>query len=111
MKDELTKVEFTITIPVNKQNKQGIIFTKEAVEKAFYNLDNNLPIVSYDEKNNGKVIGTTGESFIVTWDSDNQAYKLTVNGILFNGNPIIRIDEHEGNKILDFRIENIGLTV
>lgn len=50
MKDEFAKVEFTITIPVDEQNKNGIIFTKEAVEKAFYNLDNNLPIVYYDEK-------------------------------------------------------------
>lgn len=32
MKDEFAKVEFTITIPVNKQNKNGIVFTKEAVK-------------------------------------------------------------------------------
>lgn len=111
MKEELTKVKFTISIPYDKPNKNGTMFTKEAVDDAICNLRRNLPIVYNDDETNSKVVGvTTGESHIVTWDSDNQAYKMTVDGVLFHCNPVIVVNEIEDGKISDFRIASIGLT-
>ena len=111
MEDELTKVKLTIMMPSDKPNKNGTVFTKEAVEDAVYNLRRNLPIIYSDDGTNSKVIGsTTGESHIVTWDSDNQAYKVTVDGVLFHCNPVIVVNEIEDGNISDFRIASIGLT-
>lgn len=109
--DELTKVKLTIMMPSDNPNKNGTVFTKEAVEDAIYNLRRNLPIIYSDDGTNSKVIGsTTGESHIATWDSDNQTYKVTVDGVLFHCNPIIIVNEIEDGKISDFRIASIGLT-
>jgi hypothetical protein len=112
MSDELTKVKLTIMMPSDKPNKNGTVFTKEAVENAVFNLHRNLPIICSDDGTNSKVVGaTTGESHIVTWDSDNNVCKMTVDGVLFNCNPVIVVNEIEDGKISDFRIAGIGLTI
>lgn len=107
MAEELTKVKLTIHIPFGKPNKNGCVFTEEAVEDAVNHLQRNLPIIYEDEK----VVGsTTGNSHIVTWDSENQVCKMTVDGVLFDCQPRIIINEIEDGEISDFRITSIGLT-
>lgn len=111
MKREFTKVKLTMHMPFDKPNKNGIVFTKEAVEDAVCNLHRNLPIVYSNDGSNGKVVGvTTGESHIVTYDNDNQICKMTVDGVLFDCNPLIAVKEVEDGKISDFQIVSIGLT-
>ena len=111
MKDELTKVKLTMNISFDKPNRNGSVFTKEAVEDALCNLHRNLPIIYSDDGANGKVVGATiGESHIVTLDSDNQVCKMTVDGVLFDCNPLIVVKEIEDGKISDFQIVSIGLT-
>ena len=79
------KVTITIPIPYNEPDKNGNIYTKEAVEKAVNNLHKYLPII-YRGESEEKVIGsTTGDSHIATWDFENQVCKLTVDGEVFFG--------------------------
>jgi hypothetical protein len=112
MRVENTKVKFTIPIPVDKPDCNGVIYTEEAVENALNNLQTNLPIVYKDNECDAKVIGaTTGSSHIVTFDSDNQVCKLTVDGIVFYSGADIIVNEIEDGKITDFRIASIGLTI
>ena len=112
MRVENTKVKFTIPIPVNKPDCNGVVYTKEAVEQAINNLQTNIPIVfKEDIKSNEKIIGsTTGTSHIVTWDFDNQVCNVTVEGILFYSGAEIFVNEIEDGKVSDFRIASIGLT-
>ena len=113
MIDEMTKVKLTIHIPFNKPNKNGSIFTEEAVENAVNNLCTNLPIIYRDNKDRfqDKVIGTTtGSSHIVNWDFENQVCKMTVDGVIFRSGAEIIVNEIEDGKIPDFRITSIGLT-
>mgnify|MGYP003304032013 CR=1 FL=1 len=113
MNDEMTKVKLTMYIPFDKPNKNGTVFTKEAVENAVNNLSTNLPIIYRDNKSRfrDKVIGaTTGNSHIVTWDSDNQICKMIVDGVVFHSGAEIIVNEIEDNNISDFRITSIGLT-
>ena len=112
MRVENTKVKFTIPIPIDKPDCNGCIYTKEAVENAVSDLQTNLPIVYKDNECDTKVIGvTTGSSHIVTFDSDNQVCKLTVDGIVFYSGAEIFVNEIEDGKISDFRIASIGLTI
>lgn len=114
MADETTKVKLTMHIPFDTPNKNGAVLTKEAVENAVNNIPTNMPIIYRGNKDeyNEKVIGaTTGNSHIVTWDSENQVCKMTVDGVMFHCNPLITINEVEDNKIIDFRIASIGLTI
>ena len=109
MRTENIKVTITIPIPYNKPDKNGNIYTKEAVEKAVNNLHKNLPIIFRDESEE-KVIGTTtGDSHIATWDFENQVCKLTVDGeVLFGGTECLY--EVEDGKVTDFQIIGIGLS-
>jgi len=113
MRVENTKVKITIPIPVDKPDCNGVIYTAEAVENALNNLQTNLPIIyKEDVEGYAKVIGaTTGTSHIVTWDSENQVCKLTVDGVIFHSGADIIVNEIEDCKISDFRIASIGLTI
>ena len=111
MANELTKVKLTMHMSFDKPNRNGSVFTKEAVENAFFNLRKNLPIIYSEDGTNGKVVGvTTGDSHIVTWDNENKVYNMTVDGVLFDCNPLIVVNEIEDGNISDFRIVSIGLT-
>ena len=113
MRVEGTKIKLTIPIPIDKPDLNGCIYTKEAVENALYNLPKNLPILyQKDVETDAVVLGaTTGDSCIVTFDSDNQVCKLTVDGVVFHSGADIFVNEIEDGKISDFRIASIGLTI
>lgn len=113
MRVENTKVKLTIPIPVDKPDANGIIYTEEAVENALNNLRKNLPIVYKENAETDEVVigSTTGNSHIVTWDFDNQICKVTVDGVIFHSGAEIIVNEIEDDKISDFRITSIGLTV
>lgn len=109
MRTDNIKVTITIPIPYNKPDKNGNIYTKEAVEKAVNNLHKNLPIIFRDESEE-KVIGTTtGDSHIATWNFENQVCKVTVDGEIFFGGTECTVDINDG-KITDFTITGIGLS-
>ena len=109
MRTDNIKVTMTIPIPYNKPDKNGDIYTKEAVEKAVNNLHKYLPIVFRDESEE-KVIGsTTDDSHIATWDFENQVCNLTVNGEVFFGGAEGIVTTNNG-KIVDFEIVGIGLS-
>lgn len=112
MRVENTKVKITIPIPIDKPDANGVIYTEEAVEKAVNNFGKYLPIVYKDKECDKKVIGaTTGNALIVSWDSENQVCKLTIDGVIFySGAEIIVNEMTEDGKITDFRIVSIGLT-
>lgn len=113
MRVENTKIKLTIPIPIDKPDANGIIYTEEAVENALNNLRKNLPIVYKENAETDEVVigSTTGGSHIVTWDSDNQVCKLTVDGVIFySGAEIIVNEMTKDGKITDFRIASIGLT-
>ena len=56
MRTDNIKVTITIPIPYDKPDKNGNIYTEEAVEKAVNNLHKNLPIIFRDESEE-KIIG------------------------------------------------------
>lgn len=112
MRVENAKVKITIPIPIDKPDANGIVYTEEAVENAINNLQSRLPILFKENaKFEEKVIGATGTSHIVSWDSDNKVCKLTIEGVVFySGAEIIVNEMTKDGKISDFRIASIGLT-
>lgn len=108
---ENTKVKFTISIPIDKPNRNGTIYTEEAVMKALNNLQTNLPIIYEDIETEERVIGmTTGTSHIVNLDNDNQVYKVTLEGVVYHGGIETVVNKIKDGKITDFRISGFGLT-
>ena len=45
MREENIKVKVTIPIPFGKPDKNGVMYTEEAVSNAVNNLHKNLPII------------------------------------------------------------------
>lgn len=110
MRVENSKVTITIPIPVDKPDMNGRVFTKEAVSNAVCNLCTNIPIIYRDDRNFEEVIGTTtGTSHIVTWDSENQVCKMTVDGVVFHSGAVINVKEIKDGKISSFEIVGVGL--
>ena len=111
MKDEMTKVKLTIHIPFDRPNKNGTVFTKEAIENAISNFSINTPIIYKDKESRyqDKVIGFVTDN-ISTWDYENQVCRMTLDGAVFHSGANIIINKIEDGKIFDFRIESIGLT-
>lgn len=112
MRVENTNIKLTIPIPIDNPDKNGVVYTKEAVENALNNLQTNLPIVyKGDVEEEESLIGvTTGKTHIVSWDSDNQVCKVTIDGTLYYSGAEIVVNEIENGEITDFRIKSIGLT-
>ena len=113
MAEEFTKVKFAINIPYDKPNKNGTIFTKEAVENAISGLLANIPIIYKDRKNNfdDKVIDATTDSpCIIDWDSENQICNMNIDGVVFHCGAEIIVNEIEDNIISNFEIRSIGIT-
>lgn len=106
------KTKLTLSIPVDKPDCNGIVYTKEAVENAISKLRTNLPILYQDKECDAKVIGTTtGLQHIVVWDAEKQVYKVTLDGVVFYGGAYIRVHDIEDGKISSFDIESIGVTI
>ena len=113
MREENIKVKVTIPIPFGRPDKNGVMYTKEAVSNAVNNLNKNLPIIyrDNDKEIDGVVVGsTTGSSHIATWDFENQVCNVTVDGIVFFGGTECIVNEINDGVITDFRITSIGLS-
>lgn len=110
MRTKNIEVKITIPIPFNKPDKNGNVYTEEAVENAVNNLHKNLPIIFSDESEE-KVIGiTTGNSHIATWDFKNQVCKVTIDGMVFYGGTECIVNEIKDGKVTDFEIVGLGLS-
>lgn len=108
---EMTDVKLTFTIPYGKPNKNGSIFTEEAVMTAVSTLRQNLPI-KLSSDGFSKVIGnTTSKCHLVRWDPDTQTCHITVDGKLFTGGIEGVVNEFEGNEIKNFDIRAFSLTL
>ena len=112
MRTENIEVKITIPIPFDKPDKNGVVYTEDAVSKAVSNLQN-LPIIYRDnyKEIDGVVVGTTtGSSHIATWDFENQVCKVTVDGVVFFGGTECIVNEIKDGKVTDFEIVGIGLS-
>lgn len=113
MRTDNVKVKITIPIPINKPDKNGIIYTEDAITNALRNLHINIPIVfrDNDSEANECIIGdTTGTCHIVTYDNVNQVYNLTVDGNLYFGGLECIVSKSENKVIQDFEITGIGIS-
>lgn len=114
MTEEFIKIKFSVNIPYDKPNKNGTVFTKEAVENAINNFPKNMPIIYKDRKNNfnDKVIGATTEHnpCIVEWDYENQICHMTIDGVAFHCGAEIVVNEIKNNIISSFEIRSVGVT-
>ena len=112
MRVKNTKVKFTIPIPINKPDANGIVYTENAIKDALNNFRPHLPIVyKGDMESDEMVIGATGASNVATWDFENQICNVEIDGVIFYSGAEIVVNEiTEDGKVADFEIVSIGLS-
>ena len=113
MRTEGIKVKVTIPIPIGRPDKNGVVYTEKAIEKAVGNLCENLPIVYRDNENNadGSIFGTvTTTSYVEDWNFKNRVCNITVDGIVFFGGTECVVNEIKDGKVTEFEIVGIGLS-
>lgn len=117
MNDELTKITLTFPMRCDRPNRNGTIFTEEAIRNAFASSNPHMPIIMEggtirDEEFaylNDRVIGLTDPTYYFDYDDENKVCKVTLTGHIFNMVPDIVINEMNDGKITDFEIRSVSI--
>lgn len=107
------KVQIALVIPISRPDKNGVMYSKEAVEKAAESFNWKLPIIYRDNDANkeGTVIGNTvGETCPVLWDDEHQVCEVVVNGNVYYGGTECIVNEVKDGVVTDFSIVSVGLS-
>lgn len=107
------KMQLALVIPFGRPDKNGVIYSREAVEKAVKDFNGKLPILYRDNDSckDGVVVGNTiGETCSVLWDEKRQVCEIIVNGNLYYGGTECIVNEIKDGMVTDFRITSVGLS-
>ena len=101
---EPIKVQFSIPVPIDKPDGNGIIYTKEAIKNAVKNFKGNIPLIVFINKEIGaKVIGN-----INTFDFLENINTIIADGNIFFGGTNDKC-EWEDKIVNDTKINAIGI--
>lgn len=117
MNDEFAKITITFPIRCDIPNRNGTVFTEEAIKRALASSNPHMPIVAQgdtirDEEfayQNDRVIGFTDPIYYFDYDDETKVYEFTLTGHIFNMAPDIVINEMNDGKITDFEIRSVSI--
>lgn len=116
MNNELTKITLTFPMRCDRPNRNGTVFTEEAIKHAFAISNPHMPIVVQGGINreeltcfNDRVIGCTDPTYYFDYDDENKVCKVTLTGHIFNMTPDIVINKMHDGKITDFEIRSVSI--
>ena len=117
MNDKLTKITLTFPMRYGRPNRNGVVFTEEAIRHAFANSNPHMPIIMEDGTNRDeefafldeRVIGLTDPTYYLECDDENKVCEVTLTGRLFDMAPTIVINEMNDGIITDFEIKSVSI--
>jgi tetrahydromethanopterin S-methyltransferase subunit F len=101
MRVKSIKISLEIPVPLNELDKNGVVYTEEAISKSCENTKN-LPIIVYDRNNQAKVVGVA--EFI--------KYKngiILADGRLFFGGTEEEVFFDDSSRIISMEIGSFGI--
>lgn len=107
------KIQLSFVIPFGRPDKNGVIYSRGAIEKTISDFNGKLPILyrDNDSRKDGVVIGNTvGETCSVLWDDERQVCEVIVSGNLYYGGTECIVNEIKDGVVTDFRITSVGLS-
>ena len=117
MRTEGIKVKLTIPIRFDQPDLNGVVHSKEAINKAFSELNQHPLIFRTDEDDNPKCIGHIDDHFqMIDWDNKNGVCTVTMNGIVYYGGMGIVVNEchkdETGTMVIDdFTVSSVGFSL
>ena len=106
MRQEGIEVTFKIPVEFGKADKNGVIYTRESVEKALCTYASR-PILIIDDSGNQSIIGVTSNKNAKLLLEDSK-YKIVVDGIINYGGSSENC-EIENKIVKDFTITSVGI--
>ena len=114
MREENIKCRITIPFPVERPDRNGVIYSREAIEKAIADFNSSLPItfIPNDKDKYECVVGyTDAEEPVVVWDDDKQTCNITITGAFFAGGTSCQATmDDETMTVTEFHINQIGIS-
>lgn len=102
MRTENVSIKITIPLPIDKPDKNGVIYTKEAIKKAVDNFTPKIPLVTGDDLET--CIGVVNG---IELSSDNK--NMIVDADVFAAGSCEMIGERDHMVVKDFRITSFGI--
>ena len=106
MRQDGIEVTFKIPVEFGKPDKNGVIYTRKAVEKALCTYASR-PILVIDDSGNQSIIGVTSNKNAKLL-LENSKYKIVVDGIIKYGGSSENC-EIENKIVKDFTITSVGI--
>ena len=112
MRSADNQVSITMAFPVERPDKNGVVYSRKAVDKALKSMPDNLPIIDLENNGDERVIGTTSSRpYAVQWDDLNGVCRFTIDGIVFFGETSCIVNAvNDDGEITDFTITSIGVS-
>lgn len=107
------KMQLALVIPFDSPDRNGVVYSRKAIEKAVDALSGKLPIVYRDNGTckDGVVIGdTVGETCSVLWDDEHKVCEVIVYGNVHHGGTECTVNEIKDGVVTDFDIVSVGLS-
>ena len=103
-----------ISFPYDKPDKNGVVYSKEAIERAVKQMPTNLPISFLDNnpEHSEKIIGYTESApYAIQSDKDGNV-KFTIDGRIFFGGTACTVNKMDSNGVIeDFEITSVGISL
>lgn len=110
MRTDKIEVSITIKAPFDQPDKNGVIYTREAIMNALQNAQAGLPIIQYLDNDTLQAIGiTTCKPYAIQFDGDAQICCYSVDGKIFFGGTECDADIEDG-IVKSFEITGYGFS-
>lgn len=107
-------IEFSVTLrfPCDRPDENMYCYTRDAIEQALKNINEDLPVSMADSCAEKKVGKLTSGAYAVHFDEESQSMVCNIDGVFFHGGTSCTVNEQdtEGN-ITDFTIDSIGISL
>lgn len=112
MRTSNTQVSFTMSVPYDNPDMNGVSYSYEAIQNALSSMTSPLPIRTVSNNGNSMIIGhTTGKPYAIQHNEEENIIKFTVDGVIYFGGTECFVNERDGNKtITDFEIVSFGFS-
>lgn len=109
MRTKNIQVSMKISFPFGNPDENGVVFTREAIERALPTFSN-APIVTHLNGEEPRIIGIVDDDDpIAEWDDENGVCNLIVNGLLFHGGTECSVVVND-NKVTHMSIQSVGIS-
>lgn len=102
----MSDISIELNFPYEHPNKNGFIYTKEAIKEAFSQDNLKYYPVRYQNEIIGYIENCPKE---IEWDEAEGVCKIKLNGDIFYMMPSYIINKYNGNIISDFSITSIDI--